>query len=432
MEQLVKGAGGFIIVRDPQEAALGLPRTYGVDDLPLALTSRRFLTSNQFSYDHIVDNYGDYMLVNGTLTPQVSLPKQWVRLRILNAEVARGYNLGFSDNRTFYIIANDAGLLSAPVAVTRMKLMTGERVEVLVNLGSDTIGSTLDLKAYNSGLVFGFPGQEGNPVTPTGNPGPINGSLLNNTDFNILRINVAAATASPITTLPASLVPQTYWTNADVTNNRAINITGGNGGTEFTFNNIAFTHTFINHTINLNAVEKWTITNNNIFGHSVHIHDIKFNILSRTGTEVTTNGLPAAYESGWKDTLYVPKGETVTVIAKFDDFASNTNPFMFHCHFLQHEDGGMMGQFLVVNSAVEDLAIASFTRTGASSDISLQFKSTVGTTYTLQYSADLTTSSWTDIGSVTSDGTSANFTETNATRLGQAKGFYRVTIPTVP
>ena len=49
-----------------------------------------------------------------------------------------------------------------------------------------------------------------------------------------------------------------------------------------------------------------------------------------------------------------------------------------------------------------------------------------------KYSADMTTSSWTDIGSVTSNGTSANFTETDATRLGQAKGFYRVKIPTIP
>ncbi len=436
MEQLVKGAGGFIIVRDPQEAALGLPRTYGVDDIPLALTSRRFLTSNQFSYDHLVDNYGDYMLVNGTLTPQVSLPKQYVRMRILNAEVARGYNLGFSDNRTFYVIANDQGLLDAPVAVTRVKLMVGERVEIMVYLGNDTLGSSFELKAYNSGQVFGFPGQEGNPTTPTGNAGPVNGSLLNNTDFNILHINVAAATASPITALPATLVPQTYWTNANVTNTRAITLTGGNGGSEFTFNNISYTPTLFNHTIALNAIEKWSISNNAgaIFGHSIHIHDIKFNIIARSPTsgQVSTTGLAATYESGWKDTLYVPKGETVDVIAKFDDFASNTNPFMFHCHFLQHEDGGMMGQFLVVNSAVEDLAIASFTRTGANSDISLQFKSTVGTTYTLQYSADMTTSSWTDIGSVTSNGASAIFTETAATRLAQPKGFYRVKIPAIP
>ena len=138
------------------------------------------------------------------------------------------------------------------------------------------------------------------------------------------------------------------------------------------------------------------------------------------------------YEAGWKDTIYLPRNETVTVIGKFDDFASNTNPFMFHCHFLQHEDGGMMGQFRVVNNAVEDLAIASFTRIGTSSLISLQFKATVGTTYNLQYSPDMTTSSWVSIGSVTSDGTSATFTETDAMRLGQARGFYRVTIPKIP
>ena len=39
-EQITKGVGGFIIVKDPQEAALALPRTYGVDDIVLALTSR--------------------------------------------------------------------------------------------------------------------------------------------------------------------------------------------------------------------------------------------------------------------------------------------------------------------------------------------------------------------------------------------------------
>ena len=160
---------------------------------------------------------------------------------------------------------------------------------------------------------------------------------------------------------------------------------------------------------------------------------MKFNIIARSGgTQVSSTGLAATYESGWKDTLYVPKGETVTFLAKFDDFASNQNPFMFHCHFLNHEDGGMMGQFVVVNNAVEDLAISSFTRTGTNSNILMKFKATVGTTYSLQYSTDLTTSSWTDIASVTSDGASANFTETNATRLAQARGFYRVKMPVVP
>jgi blue copper oxidase len=164
---------------------------------------------------------------------------------------------------------------------------------------------------------------------------------LNNLDFSVLNIKVTAATANAISLLPASLTTNTYWINADVTNSRTINITGGQGGSAFTFDNNTYGFNTINQTIKLNAIEKWTIVNNNIFGHSFHIHDIQFKIISRS------SGSVAAYESGWKDTVYVPLGETVVVIAKFDDFASATDPFMYHCHFSNHEDGGMMGQFLV-------------------------------------------------------------------------------------
>ena len=87
-EHLTTGIGGFIIVRDAQEAALALPRTYGVDDIPLMLTSRRYDANNQFVYTNVA--YGDYLLVNGTSNAQVNLPKQFVRLRILNAETERG------------------------------------------------------------------------------------------------------------------------------------------------------------------------------------------------------------------------------------------------------------------------------------------------------------------------------------------------------
>ncbi|WP_375448152.1 multicopper oxidase family protein [uncultured Fibrella sp.] len=329
---LTYGAGGLIIIKDPAESALALPRTYGEDDIPLILTSRSYNASNAF--DLSARAYGDYQLTNGTSNAQVSLPKQFVRLRILNAEIERGYNLGFSDNRTFYVITNDGGLLDAPVPVTRVKMMVGERVEILVNLGADAVGSSLDLKAYNSGQAFGFPGGEPNTTGDFG-------SLLNNKDFTVLHINVKAATASGITALPAKLTTNTYWTNADVTNSRTITITGGQGATAFSFDNNVYGDTRINQTLKLNAVEKWTITNNNIFGHSFHIHDIQFKIISRS------SGTVAAYESGWKDTVYVPVGESVSVIAKFDDFASTTNAYMYHCHFSNHEDGGMMGQFLV-------------------------------------------------------------------------------------
>ena len=58
------------------------------------------------------------------------------------------------------------------------------------------------------------------------------------------------------------------------------------------------------------------------------------------------------HESGWKDTFFLPRNESVTFVAKFDDFADSdvTHPYMYHCHFAGHEDGGMMGQFIVAGT----------------------------------------------------------------------------------
>ena len=346
LQQITKGVGGFIIVRDPQEAALALPRKYGVDDIPLVLTSRRYNATNQF----VVTNtaYGDYMLTNGTPNAQISLPKQYIRLRILNVEIERGYDLGFSDNRTFYIIGNDGGLLNAPVAATRVKLLVGERIEIMVNLGNDAVGSSVDLKAFNSNQAFGFPG--GEPAS-TGEFG----SLLNNLDFSVLRINVAAATANPITAVPAALANNVYWTQSQATVNRSVAVTDGQPGPAskpFAFDNTPFALKTINKKLKLNDIEKWTVTNNNVFGHTFHIHDVEFKIVARNGNAAAVG----AHESGWKDVFYLPRNESVTFVAKFDDYADDIHPFMYHCHFSNHEDGGMMGQFVVSNTtAVQDI-----------------------------------------------------------------------------
>ena len=361
--QVTKGVGGFIIVKDAAEAALALPRTYGVDDIPLAITSRRFLSTTNAMSATLSDNYGDYVMVNGTLSTttnyaQATLPKQVVRMRILNGEIQRGYNLGFSDNRTFYVIGNDGGLLNAPVAVTRLAVQTGERYEILVNLSNDTVGAqTLYLKAYNSTTeltaltpgqsIFGWPGNEGNASTPTGNSGPLNGGLLNNVDFNIMNIKIAAATtaSTPITAIPTALINNTYWTTTNVTNSRTITVGGGNAGSAFSLDGAFYSTTMTPKTVNLNAVEQWTIVNNQIFGHTFHLHDVFFKIISRSGGNIGST--IRTFEQGWKDSVWIPINGTVTFIAKFDDYADSTWPYMYHCHALTHEDEGMMGQFTV-------------------------------------------------------------------------------------
>ena len=78
--------------------------------------------------------------------------------------------------------------------------------------------------------------------------------------------------------------------------------------------------------------------------HPFHVHDDSFQILSRDGSP------PPAHELGWKDVVLVRPFGTARIIKRFHDYADPVNPYMFHCHILEHEDVGMMGQFVVVDS----------------------------------------------------------------------------------
>ena len=94
--------------------------------------------------------------------------------------------------------------------------------------------------------------------------------------------------------------------------------------------------------IPLGQTEVWTITNTSQLTHVFHVHDIEFRVLDRDGRP------PAAAEAGWKDSIHVPPGGVARIAMQFTDFANPDHPYMFHCHVLQHEDAGMMGQFVVV------------------------------------------------------------------------------------
>lgn len=330
-KQMNLGAGGFIIVQDAQEATLALPRTYGVDDIPLMLTSRSFGADNTIDTKTI---YGDVLFTNGTPKAEASLPAQVVRFRILNAEIERAYNLGFADGRIFHVIATDGGLVNAPVPVTRLIMSPGERYEILVDLSKDAVGSAATMQSFNSGFSLGFPG--GEPASS----GAF-GSLLNNKTFDVLRIVVSASTSGGVTSVPPALADNKYWSAKDATNTRSIAITDHGPGSPFSFDNAGYAMATINQTVRLDTVEAWKITNGHTFGHSFHIHDVQFAIVSRS------TGPVLDYEKGWKDTFYIQVNETVSFIAKFDDFVSNDHPFMYHCHMSNHEDEGLMGQFLV-------------------------------------------------------------------------------------
>jgi len=82
----------------------------------------------------------------------------------------------------------------------------------------------------------------------------------------------------------------------------------------------------------LGTTEIWEIENVVGMDHPFHLHGFHFQVLDRNGVPVTRRS--------WKDTVNVPRHETVRVIVRFDGYPGK---WMFHCHILDHEDQGMMG-----------------------------------------------------------------------------------------
>lgn len=350
-EHVTKGIAGLIIVKDSDEAALALPRTYGVDDFPLVIQTKDFDANNQVM---VHSNGDDVAMVNATINGTLPTPAQVVRCRVLNGSSQRIFNLGLSGNQTFYQIASDGGLLAAPIALTRLKLAPGERAEILIDF-SNMNGQTVQLKSYASELPNGnygatYPGM-GQGMTLTGyNPNPLNGA-----NFDLMTFNIGTSTANPITSIPTTLVTVNPIPQATVTNTRTITFTSSSMGMnalngDFLFNNQTFDMGVVNQTVILGSTEIWTLTNQSPIAHPFHIHDVQFNILDRGGVA------PAANEQGWKDVVLVNPMETVRFIAKFEDFANDTIPYMYHCHMLVHEDGGMMGQFIVTDTSTVNTA----------------------------------------------------------------------------
>ncbi len=346
-QQVMNGLAGLYIIDDDNSKSLDIPQTYGVDDIPLIVQDRVFEDGVMNSSIQGGVFYGDVMVTNGTLNAWVEVPAKQVRLRILNGSLARIYSFGFADGREFHQIASDGGLLETPAPMTSLLMSTGERAEIVVDVsdGEEAILMTLDDNR--------LPGTSGG-------------------EYNILRLipdtghELADSDPAP---LPETLNHIERWTEADADVVRPIVLAGGvsdeedptdlyiemehedqvnAGGRSIPINGKVMDMERIDEVVTLGDIEIWEIQNNGE-PHPIHIHDIQFQVLDRNGEP------PEPYESGWKDTVLVNRNETVRVITKFDTYANQAIPYMFHCHILQHEDGGMMGQFIVVDpDAVEN------------------------------------------------------------------------------
>lgn len=333
--QVVSGLAGLLIVDDPAMRASTLPDTWGVDDLALVLQDKRFTAAGQIDYSLTADERltgyaGDHLLVNGTLGPVWHAPRQWVRLRLLNGCNARTLTLRLGNAVSMLQVANEAGLLAAPVTRASLTLAPGERAEVLANLGSLAIGQEVPLYASTATAGMGM------------GMGMDTGAGSNASEVTAMRIRVALpeqpnAMVSPPATLAAA---PSVIASAGATV-RSFSLEGGMMGSPFTINGRRFDMSRIDLAVPANTVEVWRFVNATGMAHPMHVHGVRMSMLSRGGTP------PAAYEQGLRDTFVVEAMQTVAVAVQTAAQASPV-PLVFHCHILEHEDAGMMGQFVTL------------------------------------------------------------------------------------
>jgi len=340
-EQVWRGLAGVLIIKDDKSDELELPQAYGIDDIPLVLQERSFYKDGRLAYvesmhSTMMGMAGEFPVVNGVIDPVFKATTQKVRLRILNGSNAGFFNLGFDDDRTFYQIGGDGSLLPERFETRRMLLGPGERGEIVVDVSD---GQKTVLRSMSeSGAPIG-----GRMMRMMGMSGVRNVSRF---DFLVIQPEGSLATSPDV---PEILNPVERLSPSAAVKVRRFDLAMNMGPmtmmgirAPMLINGKAMDMKRIDEVVKLGDTEIWEIRNNSALPHPFHIHDIQFQILDRNGKE------PHPGERGLKDTVTLDSHEVVRVIAKFQDYADPKIPYMYHCHILEHEDAGMMGQFTVV------------------------------------------------------------------------------------
>ena len=326
--QVYGGMAGFFIVEDGREAALGLPS--GEYDVPLVVQDRRTSPDHSLTYapgpmDLMAGVLGDTVLVNGKPDAVLPVAAALYRLRLLNGSNARVYRLAFADGRSFHVIGTDGGLLERPVSVTGVDLGPGERVELLVDLTRDPVGTSILLRS----LAFTVPGGMGGGMMP----GMGGGGVPQGAALDVLRLRVERS--GPAARVPSALVPFEQLDPARAEGTQVFVLSMGMPPVAgaFTINGRSFDARRSDVRARRGRLELWEVRNASSEPHPFHVHATSFQVVSRT------SGPLGAQDLGWKDTVLSWPGETVTLAIRFEQYAGL---YVLHCHNLEHEDAGMM------------------------------------------------------------------------------------------
>ncbi|CAN5704067.1 multicopper oxidase family protein [soil metagenome] len=307
--QVQKGLHGAIRVRGTSEPVVDDERVLMLDDVRLKPDG----TLSEYLDDtsKMMGREGNKLLVNGTTDATLSLrPGASVRLRLVNVANGRFFNLRLPGH-TWRVIGHDGGLLPRPYDAERLLIAPGERYDVMV-IANGTPSSVVDLvnEPYERGHESGLRP----PMTVA---------------------HVRFSDEAPLAgrTLPDSFAAIAALPNSGKTVPIVLNEATRNGELVFTINDAVFPDV-PPVMVETGGLRILALENGSEMDHPFHLHGFFFQVLEK-------NGQPVALESmGNKDTIILPAKTSMKLVTRLDE----PGHWMYHCHILEHAEGGMMGE----------------------------------------------------------------------------------------
>jgi len=316
-EQVGYGLYGALLVEDPAEPKIiGKQRVMVLSDIGIEDSGTLQSPEGAGAARMVFGLEGNHLLVNGQERPTFSVqPGTAERWRIVNTAKTRYFDLQ-ADGVRFTIVGGDGGLQEyAGEPQEILVIAPGQRVDVIVKAVGDS-GSEAIVRAlpHNRGYGSEYVSVEdlfilaftSNGAAESGQTDTMASSMRR----SIPPLETAGATRIPIDITLVQLDPKNI---------------------EYRINDAPLS-AMKPVQAHVGETQIWTITNQTQWSHPIHLHGFFFQVLDQNDQPV--------HPIAWRDTVDVPFNETVRFAVRYDD---RPGAWMFHCHILDHADGGVMG-----------------------------------------------------------------------------------------
>jgi FtsP/CotA-like multicopper oxidase with cupredoxin domain len=285
------------------------------------------------------DSLGHKKNINGEVSATFTIrPGELQFWRVGNIAADGYFNLKVDGHR-MWLLANDADAMRRPTLVDSLFLPPGARAEVLIEGGAPG--------RYPIRHVTVNTGPAGDP-----NPAAVLGTLIVQGERMDRSADITRLRTMP--DLPDVAAEIAGLRVHPITRRRTFVFSETPDGETFFINGQQFNMDSVNTQVKVGDVEEWTLVNTSGEWHAFHIHQLDFLVTEINGVADSGNSL--------HDTVNLPfaigsQPGIVKVIVPFTD-PNIVGKFVYHCHILEHEDGGMM-QVIQVNPATDNSASTS-------------------------------------------------------------------------